>query len=173
MFCPHLRWSWERQNQRQGCSQRWRSRTWCPSSESHFGLFLSCPCLESFILSSSPSCFTFGSCARCTDVCGMLSRPPHLPHPAHVWGSLAATPPNSEKEGPQSEAEHTQNTTTIKHDKIPSLAQKEVFVHLKNFFIHHLSIMTERDYSRFVYSPNPWCSSHDSEQNMIYVIPYK
>jgi hypothetical protein len=33
--------------------------------------------------------------------------------------------------------------------------------------------MTERDYSRFLYSPNLWCSSHDSELNTIYVIPYK
>jgi hypothetical protein len=51
--------------------------------------------------------------------------------------------------------------------------KKENFVHLKNFFIRHLSIMTERDYSRFLYSPNLWCSSHDSELNTIYVIPYK
>jgi len=40
-------------------------------------------------------------------------------HVAHVWGSLARTPPNSEKEDPQSEAEHRQNTTTTTYDEIP------------------------------------------------------
>ena len=41
----------------------------------------------------------------------------HVLHPAHVWGSHARTPPNSEKEGPQSEAEHKQDTITTEHDK--------------------------------------------------------
>jgi hypothetical protein len=59
---------------------------------------------------------------------------------------LRAHHQNREKEGPQSEAEQKQNTTTTKHDKIPSLVQKGNFVHLKIFFIRHLSIMTERDY---------------------------
>ena len=141
-----------------------RSRTWCPSQESHFGLFLPCPCLESFILSSSPSCLTAVSCAGCPVVCGQLSRLPHtsfIPHTCEAL--LRAHHQNREKEGPQSEAGQKQNTTTTKHDKIPSLVQKGKFVHLKIFFLRHLSIMTERDYSRLVYSPNLWCSSHDSE----------
>ncbi len=172
--CPHLRWFWERQGQRQDFSTKIRSRTWCPSRESHFGLFLPCPCLESFILSFSPSCLTAVSCTGCPVVRGLLSRPPHTPFIPHTCGALlCAHHQNREKEGPQSEAEQKQNTTTTEHDKIPPLVQKGNFVHLKIFFIRHLSIMTERDYSRLIYSPNLWYSSHDSELNTIYVIPYK
>jgi hypothetical protein len=55
-------------------------------------------------------------------------------HHAHVWGSLARTPPNSEKEGPQTEAELRQQTTTTRHDKIPSLVRKRKFCPSQKLF---------------------------------------
>ncbi len=174
MSCPHLRWSWGRQDQRQGCAQRIGSRTRCLSRWGHFGLCLLCPCLESFLLSSSPSCPTFCFvCEMSGRVWHVVITSTHVLHPAHGWCSHAPTPWNSEKEGPHSEAEHKTKHNNHQTWQNPSLVHKGMFVHLKIFFIHHLSIMTERDYSRFLYSPNLWCSFHDSKQNTIYVIPYK
>ena len=109
VFCPHLRWFWERQDSKAGLYTKVRVKNLMSferkplQSSPSLSLFRTVRLVSLTFLSHF--CFVCEMSGRVWLVFQTIT---HVLHPAHVWGSHARTPPNSEKEGPQSEAEHRQ-----------------------------------------------------------------
>jgi hypothetical protein len=132
--CPHLRWSWGETKPKAGLFTKIKVENLVSFKRKSLWSFpplsLSRVVHLVFLTFMSHCCFV---CVMSGRVWPVVQTTTHVHHHAHVWGSLARTPPEQRERRPSVRGRTKQNTTTTEHDKIPLLVQKENLSISKSF----------------------------------------